>query len=175
MSNRLSTTAAATFPAAGQTALRWFALPVAALVIAFATPAKAQTYMNMTIGGAFAPGVYGQIAIGDNMPPPLMNVQPVIVGRPVYGAPVMYLHVAPDEYRHWGRYCGRYNACGRPVNVVRVDERNRWWAHEEGHDNRYYRQPQYRHEDRGDHGDRGDNRRSEREGNRHDNRDEHRR
>jgi len=155
--------------------LRWFALPVAALVIAFATPAKAQTYMNMTIGGAFAPGVYGQIAIGDNMPPPLMNMQPVIVGRPVYGAPVMYLHVAPDEYRHWGRYCGRYNACGRPVNFVRVDERNRWWAHEDGHDNRYYPQPQYRHEGRGDHGDRGDNRRGDRDGNRHDNRDENRR
>lgn len=175
MSNMHPTYTVAAFPDAVRNSMRWFALPVAALIIAFASPAKAQTYMNMTIGGAFAPGVYGQIAIGDNMPPPLMNVQPVIVGRPVYGAPVMYLHVAPDEYRHWGRYCGRYNACGRPVNFVRVDERNRWWAHEDGRGNRYYRQPEYRYGERGDHGDRGDNRRGEREGNRHDHRDENRR
>ena len=125
--------------------------------------------MNMTIGGAFAPGVYGQIAFGDSMPPPLINLQPVIVGRPVYGAPVMYLHVSPDEYRHWGRYCGRYNACGRPVNFVRVDQRNRWWAHENAHGNRPHGQVEHRRAEQ------GDGRRGERDGNRHDNRDENRR
>jgi hypothetical protein len=170
MTTTLSKDSALTLPDAARSAMRWFALPVAALIIAFAAPAKAQTYMNMSIGGAFAPGVYGQIAIGDRLPPPpLINLQPVIVGRPIHGAPVMYLHVSPDEYRHWGRYCARYKACGRPVNFVRIDQRNRWWEH--GHDggNRYDRPAAYRQREQ------GDKRRDERDGNRKENRDENRR
>jgi hypothetical protein len=169
MTTTHSTDSATALPDTVRTTMRWFALPIAALIIAFAPAAKAQNYMNMTIGGAFAPGVYGQIAIGNNMLPPLINMQPVIVGRPVYGAPVMYLHVSPDEYRHWGRYCGRYNACGRPVNFVRVDQRNRWWEHENGRGNRAYGRVEYRRDEQ------GDGRRGEREGKRHDSRDENRR
>jgi hypothetical protein len=153
-------------PQTGNSKVRWFALPAAALVLAFAGAAQAQSYMNLTIGGAFAPGVYGQIAIGDNPPPPVLNVRPVIVGRPIHGAPVMYLHVSPQEHKHWGRYCARYQACGRPVQFVRVNQQNRWWENHnvnalgEGS----HRQPEYKH----------DNRRDQRDGNRHDNRDENR-
>ena len=103
-------------------------LAAAVLTIGMAGAAHAQAYANVTVGGAFAPGVYGQISIGNNAPPPVMNVQPVIVGAPVYGAAPMYLHVAPEEYREWGRYCGRYHACGHPVHFVRVEQSNPWWT-----------------------------------------------
>ena len=102
-------------------------IAAALLTVTMAGAAHAQAYANVTVGGAFAPGVFGQISIGNNPPPPVINVQPVIVGAPVYGAAPMYLHVAPEEYRDWGRYCGRYHACGHPVHFVRVDQDNRWW------------------------------------------------
>ena len=119
--------------------------------------AYAQSYVNLTVGGQFAPGVYGQIAIGNNPPPPVINPQPVIVGTPVYGAPVMYLHVPPEHQRDWGRWCRHYNACGRPVHFVMVDPRNPWWQqrHEEGRDQRHDRGDRGDHGERGDHGDRG--------------------
>jgi hypothetical protein len=125
--------------------------------------ANAQSYANVTIGGQFAPGVYGQIALGNNPPPPVINVQPVIVGRPIHGAPVMYLHVPPEESRDWGRHCERYHACGRPVQFVRVEQDNRWWErhgeHLRGED--HYRKPEH---NRGSHNNR---RRDDGEENRH--------
>lgn len=135
---------------------------VVVLAAGVAGAAHAQLYSNVTVGGAFAPGVFGQISIGNSAPPPVMNVQPVIVGRPVYGAQPIYLHVAPQEYSDWGRYCGRYRACGQPVHFVRVEQNNRWWDQPHpGH---------YRH----DGGHRSDNRNDYRHDNRHDNRRDHR-
>ena len=140
--------------------LIWLALPAAALALTASDAARAQAYANVTIGGAFAPGVYGQIAIGNNPPPPVINAQPVIMGRPVYGAPLMYLHVAPEEYRDWGGYCSRYHACGYPVHFVQADPRNRWWEHHSEHlrGEAYYRQPEQGRKEHGDHrrGDRND-------------------
>ncbi|HEX6592681.1 MAG TPA: hypothetical protein VF050_11840, partial [Moraxellaceae bacterium] len=43
---------------------------------------------------------------------------PVPVG--VVYEPV-YLHVPPGQAKKWSNYCGRYNACGRPVYFVRDD------------------------------------------------------
>ncbi len=118
--------------------LHWLALCAAALALALSGAAHAQSYMNVTIGGAFAPGVYGQIAVGNSPPPPVLNLRPIVIGRPIHGAPVLYLHVSPEEHRHWKRHCARYNACGHPVNFVKIDNRNRWWEHHDGerHDNR---------------------------------------
>ena len=68
------------------------------------------------------PGFYGQIVIGDFAPPPqVVYTQPVIIQRvPVYErAEPIYLHVPPGQAKKWSRYCGRYNACGRPVYFVR--------------------------------------------------------
>ena len=125
-------------------------LAAIALTFVVAGAAQAQSYVNITVGGAFAPGVYGQVSLGNNPPPPVLNVQPVIVGQHVYGAPVMYLHVAPDEYRDWGRYCSRYGACGHPVHFVRVEDNNRWWVQRNeylrGQSN--YRQPEERRGER---------------------------
>lgn len=103
------------------------AMATVAFALTMASAVHAQAYVNITVGGAFAPGVYGQISIGNNPPPPLLNVQPVIAGQALYGAPVMYLHVPLEESRDWGRYCSRYRACGHSVHFVRVDEGNRWW------------------------------------------------
>ena len=124
--------------------LSWLAAPLAALAMMAAGAAHAQAYINITAGGAFAPGVYGQIAIGNNPPPPVVNVEPVIVGQPIVGAPVMYLNVRPEESRDWARYCGRYNACGRPVHFVRVDPREPWWDH---HNEHLRGEEHYRHEE----------------------------
>ncbi len=147
--------------------LQWVAAPVFALALVGAGSANAQAYVNVTIGGQFAPGVYGQIALGNNPPPPVINMQPVIVGRPVYGAPVMYLHVAPEEYRDWARHCERYRACGHPVHFVRIEQNDRWWERHGEHlrGEGYYRKPEYKREDRRDHrrDDHENNRRSDRE------------
>lgn len=131
-----------------------------AMTLTVAGAAQAQAYVNVTVGGAFAPGVYGQISLGNNAPPPVINVQPMIAGPLVYGAPTMYLHVAPEEYRDWGRYCNRYRACGHPVHFVRVEDNNRWWEHHNEHlrGEGYYRRMEDRHEER-----RGDYRRERRE------------
>jgi hypothetical protein len=99
-------------------------IAAALFTVAIAGAAHAQSYANVTVGGAFAPGVFGQISISNNPPP---HVQPVIVGTPVYGAAPIYLNVPLEESRNWGRYCDHYRACGRPVHFVRVDQNNRWW------------------------------------------------
>jgi len=141
----------------------------AALALVLSQTAQAQPYVNVTVGGAFAPGVYGQVVIGTNAPPPIINVQPVIVGGLVYGASVLYLYAPPEHQREWARYCVRYQACGHPVHFVQVDPRNRWWEH---HNQQlrgpgYYREAEPRHDqrnkkDRNDRDERSDNRRSDR-------------
>lgn len=123
---------------------------IAALTLAASHAALAQPYVNVTVGGAFAPGVYGQVVIGTNAPPPIVNVQPVLVGRPVYGVPVLYLYAPPEHQRDWPRFCARYQACGHPVQFVQVDPRNRWWEH---HNQQlrgpgYYREAEPRHDQR---------------------------
>ncbi|MCX7250884.1 MAG: hypothetical protein NTX37_05195 [Burkholderiales bacterium] len=147
-------------PLSGQ---RWRDMLTVACLMAVAATAQAQSYVNVTVGGAFAPGAYGEIAIGNNPPPPVINPTPVAVAQPAYGAPVLYLYVPEIEYREWHRYCHRYNACGRPVYFIRVDERDHWWErhnrHLRGED--YYRRPpgHFRDEE-----DRGEWRRHERRG-----------
>lgn len=103
-------------------------------------------YINGTVGGAIAPGVYGQINFGSRPPPPVLYVQPMLIQRGPIAEPPLYLYVPPGHSKNWRRYCVRYNACGRPVYFVQVNERNRWWAPPQGgphsdHDRR---------EDRGD-------------------------
>ncbi len=67
------------------------------------------------------PGFYGQIDIGDFPRPTLIYPQPVIIQpvRPGIVVAPVYLHVPPGHARDWKRYCGRYDACGRPVYFVR--------------------------------------------------------
>lgn len=70
-----------------------------------------------------APGVYGQITLGDLPRPELLMPRPVVAvpAQVVVGAPPpepLYLHVPPGHERHWARHCHEYNACGRPVYFV---------------------------------------------------------
>jgi hypothetical protein len=137
-----------------QRAIRWLTLPVTVFLFSVSSSVHAQPYVNVTIGGAIAPGVYGQIAVGNNPPPPVINPQPMIVGQPVHGATPIYLYVPPEHQRDWARYCGNYHACGHPVHFVQMDERNRWWEHRNEHlrGAEHYRQPESRREER-DHDD----------------------
>jgi hypothetical protein len=87
---------------------------------AAAFPALAQTNVSISVG---QPGFYGRIDLGDFAPQPVLYApQPVIVvPRAHYAAEPIYLRVPPGHRRHWSRFCGRYDACGRPVLFVRDD------------------------------------------------------
>lgn len=85
-------------------------------------PSFAQTNVGVSIG-ITQPGVYGRIDIGNFPQPRLIYPQPVvIVQQPiaVQRQPI-YLYVPPGHQKNWGKYCGRYNACGQPVYFVRED------------------------------------------------------
>lgn len=92
----------------------------AALLLAAAGGAHAQTYINATVGGELAPGVYGRINIGNAPPPPLIYAEPVIIHRPAVVVPraPIYLYVPPGHAKNWGKHCARYNACNQPVYFV---------------------------------------------------------
>ncbi len=86
------------------------------------------------------PGVYGRIDIGPQYRPEVVYAEPVWIQRPrhVYRAPPpIYLYAPPHHVREWGRYCGGYGACGRPV--LFIEERwvrdwhdHRGWEHDHG-------------------------------------------
>ena len=129
--------------------IRWMSLSAAGLLFSLSSTVQAQPYINVSVGGAIAPGVYGQIAIGNNPPPPVVNPQPVTIGPAVYGAAPVYFYVPVAHQRDWARYCGNYHACGRPVHFVQLEERNRWWEHHNEHlrGEQYYRRPEPRREE----------------------------
>ena len=144
--------------------MRFLVLPA---VFAAAMPlAQAQNVsFNATISGQVVPGVYGQVAIGNAAPPPVVYAQPMIAepAPVVDGAmPVepIYLHVPPGHARHWAKHCHEYHACNRPVYFVRSEEyepgfdRDRW-EREHGHGHEKEHGHGHHDEDRGDH-DRGD-------------------
>jgi hypothetical protein len=85
---------------------------------AAAFPALAQTNVSVSIG---QPGFYGRVDIGNFAPQPVVYApQPVIVQQtPYYVAEPVYLRVPPGHRKHWAKFCGRYDACGRPVLFVR--------------------------------------------------------
>lgn len=105
-------------------------LVCATLALGVHSASQAQSYLNVTVGGNFAPGVYGQIALGNNPAPPVWNTQPQWGSRPVYGATPTYLYVPQAHSRDWSRYCNRYQACGLPVYFVRAETQNPWWERE---------------------------------------------
>lgn len=113
-----------------------FALSVSPLV-AFANP---NVGVSVTVG---QPGFYGQIELGAMPPPPVIYPSPVVIQPVPVGVmyPPVYLRVPPAHYQNWHRYCGRYNACGRPVYFVN----DAWYRnsyvphyHHNYHNNYYY-------------------------------------
>jgi len=114
--------------------------------------ANAHAGVSVSVG---QPGFFGQIEIGDSYPAPrVLYPQPVIIQPAQVQYEPLYLHVPPGHSKNWRKYCGRYDACGRPVYFVRDDWYNNTYApryreyREHGDDGRRY--------DRDDHGDRRD-------------------
>lgn len=126
-----------------------FAMAVAAV---FAPALAADVGVAVSLG---QPGFYGQIDLGNAGPPPVVYARPVIINRGPPGPIIepLYLHVPADHARHWRRYCGQYDACGRQVYFVKDDWYNKVYV------------PHYRDEHRADY--RGDHR------DEHRNHDEH--
>ena len=93
-----------------------------ALALCAGVANAATTYVNTTVQGALAPGVYGRIDIGNAPPPPVIYTQPVIIQRApmVVQQQPLYLHVPPGHAKKWSKHCARYNACNQPVYFVRV-------------------------------------------------------
>jgi hypothetical protein len=98
--------------------MKSFIFGVALCAAAF--PALAQTNVSISVG---QPGFYGRVDIGDFAPQPVLYApQPVIVRQTqYYAAEPVYLRVPPGHRKHWSKFCGRYDACGRPVLFVRDD------------------------------------------------------
>ena len=96
--------------------MKSFIFGVALCAAAF--PALAQTNVSISVG---QPGFYGRVDLGNVAPAPVLYApQPVIIApRPHYSAAPIYLRVPPGHRRDWRRFCGRYDACGRPVLFVR--------------------------------------------------------
>lgn len=133
---------------------------LAALVLtsaAVAAPSFADVGVSIRVG---EPGFYGQLDIGGYGAPRLINSRPVVVVQRYRNLSPVYLRVPPGHQRNWNKYCGRYDACYRPVYFVR-DE---WYRDVYAPRYRRVHTPDWRD-------DRRDNRRDER---RDDRRDDHR-
>ena len=83
-----------------------------------ATTQAADVGFSINIG---QPGYYGQLDMGRVGPPQVVYRQPVVVERRYWNPAPMYVRVPQYQYGNWRRYCGGYNACGRPVYFVRDD------------------------------------------------------
>ena len=104
-------------------------LLVIALALGAVGSAMAQPSVGLSIG-VNQPGVYGQINIGNLPAPALVAPRPVVIAPAAVSAPPAYLYVPLAEQRNWRRYCGKYEACGRPVYFVREDWVRDRYAHE---------------------------------------------
>ena len=97
------------------------------ILIAAALAATALSARPADVGVSISisqPGVYGRIDIGRFPQPRVVLPQPILVARPVRVQPEpVYLWVPPGHRKHWGKHCGRYNACGVPVYFVQ----DRWY------------------------------------------------
>jgi len=100
------------------------AVALAALAAATTAPAQPREHVNITAGGPLRAGVYGRIELSGASPPALLSPRPVVaskaLGPPQQGP--LYLYVPAGQVRKWGTYCGRYDACDRPVYFVRMDD-----------------------------------------------------
>ena len=128
--------------------MKTLALLTLALAANAVLPATAATSVGISIG-INAPGQYGRIDINNYPQPVLVSQQPFIYAPSqvaVYQRPI-YLYVPQVQQASWGRYCGRYSACGQPVYFVQES-----WVRDEyrrEHDNRKGRK-EFKNKDRGD-------------------------
>lgn len=95
------------------------------LLTTSATASAADVGVSVSIG---QPGFYGRIDIGDYPypQPRVVYTRPIIIERQVEVYEPLYLRVPPGHSKNWKRYCGRYEACGRPVYFVQ----DSWYRNE---------------------------------------------
>jgi hypothetical protein len=133
---------------------QWFMMSMAALTLAGASVGRAGDLgINIILSGQVAPGVYGQVRLGNTAPPPLVYAQPMLIEPQSAPPPPVYLHVPPGHAKNWRKYCRQYNACNRPVYFVRSaeyepDYERRRHDDDHGHD-------RDRHDDHDKHDDNG--------------------
>jgi hypothetical protein len=102
---------------------QWFMVATAAVALAGAHVGRAGDLgINIIVSGQVAPGVYGQVQLGNTARPPLVYAQPMLIEPQAAPPPPVYLHVPPDHARNWRKHCREYNACNRPVYFVRSAE-----------------------------------------------------
>jgi hypothetical protein len=94
--------------------------------------------INAAISGQLAPGVYGQVVLGNHPPPPVVYAQPMLVqpAPVIVGAPApepIYLHVPPGHAKNWSKHCHEYHACDRPVYFVKSAEYEPGYRPQKGH------------------------------------------
>ncbi len=111
--------------------------------------------LHVMLSGQVAPGVYGQVELGNDRPPPVVYTQPMLIEPMAAPPPPLYLHVPPGHARNWRKHCHEYNACNRPVYFVRSEEyepeyQRHYADHEREREEarRQWEDPE-RHEDRG--------------------------
>jgi hypothetical protein len=110
---------------------------IALALLTLGSTAQAQTNVGVSVSLG-QPGFYGTIDLNNYPAPQVIYAQPrVIQASPVIVEPV-YLRVPPGHRRHWDRYCGRYDACNRPVYFVSDNWYNKVYV------------PQYRNQGHGD-------------------------
>jgi hypothetical protein len=103
--------------------------------------------LQVLLSGQVAPGVYGQVQLGNAPSPPLVYAQPMLIEAQPAPPPPVYLHVPPGHAKNWRKHCREYNACNRPVYFIRSEE------YAPGFDRRVYDR-EHEHDDRrrdGDH------------------------
>ena len=119
-------------------------LSIVAVLLAGAGVCRASDLsIHLMLSGEVAPGVYGQVQIGNEGPPPLVNAQPMLIEPQAAPPPPVYLQVPPERARNWRKHCREYNACNRPVYFVRSKEydpgyvrRNNDHEHDRSHERR---------------------------------------
>ena len=124
---------------------QWFMVSMAAVTLAGAGVGRAGDLgINVIVSGQVAPGVYGQVQLGNAAPPPpVVYAQPMLIEPQAVPPPPVYLHVPPGHAKNWRKHCREYNACNRPVYFVRSAEyepdygrRKHDDDHGHGHDDR---------------------------------------
>ena len=78
--------------------------------------------IQVMLSGEVAPGLYGQVNLGNERPPPVVYAQPMLIEPQAAPPPPIYLHVPPGHAKNWRVHCHEYNACNRPVYFVRSQE-----------------------------------------------------
>ena len=97
--------------------------PAVLLMLALAGTVAHASDVNfgVSVGGEVAPGVYGQVNIG-NTRPVLVYEQPMVIMQPSRPMRPVYMHVPPGHAKKWSKHCHRYNACNQPVYFVKSAE-----------------------------------------------------